>query len=124
MEFLQWQESLGYCRRSCFIAVSVLGRRQISRWKNCIRKVVQMQAERKDRIRYAPDKPQDCAYCYFWHERKQRCRKERCYYLLPEEVAESKPGECTRCPYGKYSPCIGFCLQKILMDMRKRGHKV
>jgi hypothetical protein len=28
-------------------------------------------------------------------------------------VTESKPGECT-----------GFCLQKILMDMRKRGHKV
>lgn len=48
-----------------------------------------MQTGKTDRRRYAPDKPQDCAYCYFWHGRKQKCGKKRCYYLLPEEMQDS-----------------------------------
>ncbi|WP_235853201.1 MULTISPECIES: hypothetical protein [Lachnospiraceae] len=84
-----------------------------------------MQTGKTDRGKYAPDKPQDCAYCYFWHSRKQKCTKKRCYYLLPEERQDSicrengMLGDCKVCPYGQHSPCIGYCLQKILLDLRQ-----
>lgn len=83
-----------------------------------------MQAGKTDRGNYAPDKPKDCAYCYFWHSRKRKCTKKRCYYLLPEERQDcggkehGMRGDCKACPYGRHSPCIGYCLQKILMEMR------
>ena len=69
------------------------------------------------------------AYCYFWHSRKQKCRKKRCYYLLPEERQDSicrengMLGDCKVCPYGQHSPCIGYCLQKILLDLRQCRQK-
>ncbi|MFQ7869843.1 MAG: hypothetical protein ACLRHG_03770 [Coprococcus phoceensis] len=84
-----------------------------------------MQAGKTDRGKYASDKPQDCAYCYFWHSRKRKCTKKRCYYLLPEERQDSPGrekgmgGDCKVCPYGRHSPCIGYCLQKILLDLRQ-----
>lgn len=72
-------------------------------------------------MRYAADKPEECTYCYFWHERKGRCERETCYYLVEQEK-EQEPdamhGDCRFCPYGRHSPCIGYCLAKILLEMK------
>lgn len=49
--------------------------------------------------------------------------KEECYYrLLPEEPFEEKEETwcCEGCPYGRYSPCIGYCLQKILLEIKQK----
>ena len=27
---------------------------------------------------------------------------------------------CEGCPYGRYSPCIGYCLQKILLEIKQK----
>lgn len=71
---------------------------------------------------YAPDKPKDCRNCYFWNPRTDACVQETCYYLLPEKGAD---GDCNGCPYGRYSPCIGYCLAKILWELRrKKGQSV
>ena len=46
-----------------------------------------------------------------------------CYYrLLPEEPFEEKEETwcCEGCPYGRYSPCIGYCLQKILLEIKQK----
>lgn len=77
-----------------------------------------MQEGKAVKERYAQDKPKDCACCYFWSAGKKACTKKNCYYLLPEQETEGKEGDCRNCPYGKYSPCIGYCLLKILREMR------
>ena len=58
----------------------------------------------------------------FWSRRKNGCTRKQCYYLLPKQPEKDtkKAGQCVGCPYGKHSPCIGYCLQKILQDMRKK----
>jgi hypothetical protein len=70
--------------------------------------------------KYSGDKPKDCAYCYFWGGKKKGCIQEQCYYLLPESPPVLKPGKhwipCEGCPYGKYDPCIGYCIEKILKE--------
>lgn len=75
-----------------------------------------MQADGRADQRFAGDKPKDCAWCYFWNHRKKACTQETCYYLLPEK--ESDGGTCGGCPYGRHSPCIGYCLLKIIREMR------
>ena len=64
--------------------------------------------------KYAEDKPKDCAYCYFWQGKKQGCLlgKESCYYLIKK--APEKKSPCDGCPYGKGSPCVSFCMMKVL----------
>ena len=57
--------------------------------------------KKADNQKYAEDKPKDCSYCYFWNSRKNGCSKEEC-------------------PYGRYSPCIGYCLQKILLEIKQK----
>jgi len=66
--------------------------------------------------RYAPDKPKDCRYCYFWKNKKTGCilSKENCYYLI--SVPPKPKSECDGCPYGRNSPCIGWCTKKILRE--------
>lgn len=73
-----------------------------------------------DNQRYAKDKPENCAGCYFWNHKKKACTQEKCYYLLPETETGSAYGECAGCPYGRVSPCIGYCLLKILQEMRQK----
>ena len=34
-----------------------------------------------------------------------------------QKYAEDKPKDC---PYGRYSPCIGYCLQKILLEIKQK----
>ena len=67
-------------------------------------------------IKYAPDKPNDCRYCYFWKNNRAGCELgvENCYY---REVPPKKVSECDGCPYGRANPCIGWCTKKILKEM-------
>lgn len=83
-----------------------------------------------DKKRYVEDKPEDCAYCYFWNVKKSGCTKRECFYLLPVDEAAQKEGmawekDCGDCPYGRHSPCIGYCLKKIILEMaqKKQGSK-
>ncbi len=84
-----------------------------------------MQAGKAGRAGYAPDRPKDCAYCYFWKKKKQACSRKECFYLLPRENVPGEgtvqKGDCRGCPYGRAFPCVGYCLQKTLMEMRKTG---
>ena len=41
----------------------------------------------------------------------------------PAKKAEEKKGDCESCPYGKHSPCIGYCLAKILWEMKESHGK-
>ncbi len=82
-----------------------------------------MQEGKAAKERFAQDKPKDCACCYFWSAGKKACTKKSCYYLLPEQKAEEKKGDCESCPYGKHSPCIGYCLAKILWEMKESHGK-
>ena len=77
--------------------------------------------------RYAEDKPWSCDYCYFQSPTTGTCELEACYYLLPEtgtEQEEAREG-CAGCPYDRNRPCIGFCMQKLLMEMqaKKNGER-
>ena len=33
-------------------------------------------------VRYAKDKPSDCAYCYFFSAGRKKCTRKECFYLL------------------------------------------
>lgn len=71
--------------------------------------------------RYAEDKPEDCAYCYFWKKSEKRCSLEQCYYQISSgtQAEKGRSGEmpdCAGCPYDRHSRCIGYCLQKILQE--------
>lgn len=91
-----------------------------------------MQAENTDTRRYAGDKPLDCAYCYFWKSNKKRCGQKECYYLLhnassetaasqnTKETTPQEAGSCKDCVYGRQSPCIGYCIKKILREMKEK----
>ena len=87
--------------------------------------------------RYAPDKPDECKHCYFWKGKRKGCSQKECYYLLQEEKQEpeavpGKPslrksggaGTCPECPYGKHSPCIGYCIKKIMQEMKEKKQAV
>lgn len=76
--------------------------------------------------KYHPEKPWSCVYCYFWKGRNKGCGEKNCYYLLPitEEELNYKIGDCKTCPYGKHSPCIGYCIAKLEAELRqKKGKK-
>lgn len=87
-----------------------------------------------DHRRYANDKPKSCEYCYFWRGKHKGCERSECFYLLPEETEKSmvktasegaEPLEeesCEGCPYGKYSPCIGYCLEQIIRELKVRRY--
>ncbi len=90
-----------------------------------------MRKEKPDNRKYARDKPSDCAYCYFWSINKKCCGQKECYYLLTDTDSESavpktedtmpeEAGNCETCVYGKNSPCIGYCIKKILLEMRQK----
>lgn len=81
--------------------------------------------------RYARDKPADCAYCYFWKANKKCCSQTECYYLLSAQDPDSSPqtsdssrpgksGDCKNCAYGRHSPCIGYCIKKLILEMKQK----
>ena len=79
------------------------------------------QNQTPDRARYSEDKPKSCEYCYFWHGKQHGCELKDCYSLLPDEPEEPKSTDgmnCKGCPYGRHSPCIGYCLVKIMRELK------
>ncbi len=88
-----------------------------------------MRTERADNQRYADAKPSECIYCYFWKEKRKSCGRSECYYLLSDEEMGSEEvlqpdseevWDCESCPYGRNFPCIGYCLRKILLEMKEK----
>lgn len=85
--------------------------------------------------RYAPDKPQECRFCYFWDSSRKRCRQKACWYLLTSEKDrpgkdrrgsrqdDAGEGNCSGCPYGRHYPCIGYCMKNLMeeMKLKKQG---
>lgn len=88
-----------------------------------------MQTEKADSRRFADVKPSKCTYCYFWKEKEKSCRRTECYYLLSDEEMGSEEmlrsdseevWDCESCPYGRNFPCIGYCLRRILLEMKQK----
>ena len=67
-----------------------------------------------DGVRYHADRPWNCKNCFWWKNKKVGCLlgEDNCYYLAEEPKKEPTP--CDGCPYGRYKPCIGFCMKHIL----------
>lgn len=83
--------------------------------------------------KYEKDKPGDCRYCYYWARNTKTCRREECWYLIPDPVVPEKKPErnsvpllnCSTCAYGRIEPCFGYCIARIERDIfsRTRGWK-
>lgn len=74
-----------------------------------------------DSPQYSQDKPKSCEYCFFWHGKRYGCELKDCHYLISEESEQKQDTDeisCDGCPYGKYSPCIGYCLMKIMRELK------
>lgn len=68
------------------------------------------------KMRFAADRPKSCEYCHWWQGRMKGCGlggEAECYYRLPDGPEGKERSECDGCPYGKASPCIGYCIKKI-----------
>ena len=81
------------------------------------------QETEQDSRRYSQDKPKSCEFCFFWAGKKHGCELSQCHYLLPEEPEIRTPTvhkeeSCGSCPYGRHSPCIGYCLVKIMRELK------
>ena len=76
---------------------------------------------------YVKDRPADCRYCYYWSRNAPHCTygNGRCFYSLPDPVKSKRTAksECEGCPYGRYSPCIGWCTREILRSIKGGGGK-
>ena len=67
---------------------------------------------------HTEDKPKDCRYCYFWKQ-TEGCTfrgKTGCYYVSAQKPPAAV-SECDGCPYGRASPCIGWCTKELLRSM-------
>ena len=74
-------------------------------------------------VRYAKDKPRECRYCYWWDPKLKECSRinKKCYYILTEVKKNKKESPCNGCPYGRVYPCVGYCLQKLMMNNKEGG---
>ena len=59
--------------------------------------------------KYAADKPSECRYCYFWRGKRKGCGRTM-----------GENGSCQGCVYGKHAPCIGYCMKKLLLEMKQK----
>ena len=76
-----------------------------------------------DGRKYLEEQPEACDYCYWWEFGKKECILPECYYLMSEAKRVStnqEEGNCKNCAYGKHSPCIGYCIAKILKESREK----
>ena len=67
---------------------------------------------------HTEDKPKNCRYCYFWKQ-TEGCTyrgKTDCYYVSAQKPPAAV-SECDGCPYGRASPCIGWCTKELLRSM-------
>lgn len=73
-------------------------------------------------VRYARDKPSDCAYCYFFSTGRKKCTRKECFYLLSPPPPHKKSTHwepCEGCPYGKHIPCLGYCIVKAMKEVKE-----
>ncbi len=82
----------------------------------------------------------DCQYCLYWRSNKVGCTYEDgCCCKVPQKPArrngvemfygsektDAPPtSECIDCPYGRASPCIGWCTKEVMRSMgllKERG---
>ena len=87
--------------------------------------------------KYKSGKTRDCRYCYFWGGRKKGCKREECWYLIPQketigqkamrgrkQTAQGKSsGNCQICPYGRDYPCVGYCIDRLRKEVVGTGKK-
>lgn len=72
--------------------------------------------------KYLPGKPISCVYCFWWLGRKKGCANTDCYYRIRNRTDKKKQEmkkNCEGCPYGKHAPCIGYCMDRLLKEMRE-----
>ena len=81
-----------------------------------------------------------CRYCLYWKGRKTGCiYPSGCCCPIPQKPPvrdgqpvfypkeqEDSPGktECVECPYGRDSPCLGWCTKQVMMSLgfaKERG---
>nr|WP_288825835.1 hypothetical protein [uncultured Clostridium sp.] len=70
---------------------------------------------------------EECPYCLHWQGKKKGCSLESCPYFedlghaedmeLGLGLPETEEDTCSDCPYGRASPCIGFCIRKIMEEL-------
>jgi hypothetical protein len=73
-----------------------------------------------------------CCYCHYWKSPGKGCtyengcccdipktplRAKRCSETTQIIQPQSPISECARCPYGRDSPCIGWCTKMLLIEM-------
>lgn len=75
-----------------------------------------------------------CEYCLYWHGEKKGCTyQDGCCCYVPQHpsrkdgqdvIYPSIPpvpvahSECDDCPYGRASPCIGWCTKELLKSIK------
>ncbi len=78
-------------------------------------------------ITYARDRPKDCSFCYFWGGIRKGCKLGgglKCFYAIHED--KEAEVRCGGCPYGRASPCIGWCTVQVMnavLGRRKSVHE-
>ena len=65
---------------------------------------------------FTNDKPRSCRFCYYYERHK--CILDSCYYERPKQSRKPK-SECDGCPYGRHSPCIGWCTKQLLQSLER-----
>lgn len=65
----------------------------------------------------------DCRYCLYWKGLRKGCTYEKgCCCDIPQMPPNKPPqpqptvavSECDNCPYGRDSPCIGWCTKDVM----------
>lgn len=68
----------------------------------------------------------DCRYCLYWKGRKKGCvypdgcccpvdQRDAVQFRDDEDKDNAAPvSECRNCPYGRDSPCIGWCTKEVM----------
>ena len=68
----------------------------------------------------------DCRYCLFWKGLRKGCTYEHgCCCDIPQTPPNKPPksqptatiSECDNCPYGRDSPCLGWCTKEAMRSV-------
>lgn len=75
----------------------------------------------------------DCRYCLYWKGLRKGCTYEKgCCCDIPQTPPNKPPlprptvtvSECEDCPYGRDSPCLGWCTKDVMRSVglhKERG---
>jgi len=68
----------------------------------------------------------DCRYCLYWKGLRKGCTYEDgCCCDIPQTPPNKPPksqptttiSECDNCPYGRDSPCLGWCTKEAMRSV-------